>query len=150
MTSQVRRLSAVGRLEKVRGILSEYASMVIPARSRKQTAMPPSLWEPSQENQMEDSESDPEDDQRQEKTIGAVAGDILRPNHSNGQDERNRQQTNTRQPIQPLPRCEALIHCTPAPLSWHTGIPEFWQEKRRTVCLYCPLQQNNAVRAKIY
>ncbi len=39
MTSQMRRLSAVGRLEKVRGILSEYASVVIPARSRKQTAV---------------------------------------------------------------------------------------------------------------
>src|SRR5260370_549405 len=79
--------------------------------------LPQALWKPPQENEMEDPESDPEDDQWQKKTIGAVARNVLRPNHSNGQDERNRQQTNTRQPIQPLPRCEALIHCTPAPLS---------------------------------
>src|SRR5260370_25622454 len=85
--------------------------------------MPPRLWKPPQENKVEDSESDPEDDQRQKETIGAVARNVLRPNHSDGQDKRNRQQTNTRQPIQPLPRCEALIHCTPAPLSWHTGSP---------------------------
>jgi len=32
-----------------------------------QTAMPPSLGKPPQENEMEDSESDPEDDQRQKK-----------------------------------------------------------------------------------
>src|SRR6266566_5876389 len=110
--------------------------------------MPASLGKPPQEYEVEDSESDPEDDQRQKKTIGAVTRDILRPNHSNGKDERNRQQTNTRQPIQPLSRCEALIHCTPAPLPWHTGIPEFWQEKRRTVCFHRPPQQNNPVRAK--
>src|SRR5260370_38603249 len=105
--------------------------------------MPPSLRQPSQENEVEDSESDPEDDQRQKKTIGAVTRDILRPNHSNGKDERNRQKTNTRQPIQPLPRCEALIHSTPAPLSWHPGIPEFWQENGRPGCLYGLPHQNN-------
>src|SRR6266478_4118819 len=72
---------------------------------------------------MEDSECDPEDDKRQEKTIGAEARNILWPDHSNGQDKRDRQKTNTRQPVQPFPCCEALIHYSPAPLSRHPGSP---------------------------
>src|SRR6266852_3020811 len=94
--------------------------------------MPPRLREPAQEDEKEDSERDPEDDKRQEKTIGAEARDILWPDHSNREDERDRQQTNTRQPVQPFPCCEALIHCTPAPSCRHPGIPKSRQEKRKT------------------
>src|SRR5258708_16391334 len=84
--------------------------------------MPSRLREPAQKDEVEDSESDPEDDERQEKAIGAEARDILWPDHSNGQDEGDRQQTNTRQPIQPFPCCEALIHCKPAPSSRHPQV----------------------------
>src|SRR6266480_4209810 len=93
--------------------------------------MPARLREPAQKDEVEDTESDPEDDKRQEKAIGAEARDILWPDHSNGQDKRDRQQTNTRQPVQPFPCCEALIHCSPALLSRHPGIPKSRQEKRR-------------------
>src|SRR5207302_8950610 len=101
-------------------------------------------------DEVEDSEGDPEDDKRQEKTIGAEARNILWPDHSNGQDKRDRQQTNTRQPVQPFPCCKALIHYSPAPLSRHPGIPKSRQEKRKTERNFSVLREkDSAERTKV-
>src|SRR5713101_6542923 len=54
-----------------------------------EAAMPARLRNPSQEDEMKESYSE---------------------------DERDRQQTNARQPLKPFPCCEVLIHCLPAPL----------------------------------
>src|SRR5260370_15877256 len=83
--------------------------------------MPPRLRDPAKENEVEDPEGDQEDDQRQKKAIGAGTRNILWPDHANGQDQRDCQQTNTRQPVQPRPCREVLIHRSPAPLPLASG-----------------------------
>ena len=64
-----------------------------------QAAVPARLRDPAQQDKVKYSESDPEDEERKEKTIGAKATDVLRPNNADRQDEGDRQETNTRQPV---------------------------------------------------
>jgi hypothetical protein len=87
------------------------------------TTMPTRVREPSQEDEVQDSEGDPEDNQGQKETVGTEARNILRPNHADRKDERDRQETNARQPVQPFPCGEALIHCTPTPSAGHPQSP---------------------------
>src|SRR5712691_12956441 len=87
--------------------------------------MPVCLREPSQEDQMKNPQSQPENDQREKKTIRTDTWNVLRPYDSDSQDERDRQETNTRQPLQPFPCRKALIHCSPAPFPWHPGISQY-------------------------
>src|SRR6266700_564282 len=65
-----------------------------------QTAMPSRLRDPPQKDKVENSDGDPEDDQGEKEAIAAKTRDILRPDNTNGQDEGDRQKTNTRQPLQ--------------------------------------------------
>ena len=68
-----------------------------------QATVPAGSREPAQQNEMENSEGHPEDDQRKKKTVGAKSRNVLRPAHADREDQRDRQKTNTRQPLQPLP-----------------------------------------------
>src|SRR5437773_4320642 len=74
---------------------------------------------------MKNPESEPENDQREKKTIGTKNENVLRPNDSDSQDERDRQETNTRQPLQPFPCCKALIHCSPVLRPRYAGLPQY-------------------------
>ena len=75
-----------------------------------QSAMPAGLRNPAQENEVKNSNGDPEDKKRKKETIGTEIPDVLRPNHSDSQDQGDRQKTNTRQPVQPFPCREAFVH----------------------------------------
>src|SRR2546425_7321232 len=103
-----------------------------------QPAVPPRAGNPAQENEVKNSERYPEDEKRKKETIGAQIPDVLRPNYSDGQDESDREQTNTSQPVQPFPCREAFIHGLSAPMHRPPEPPGSGRKSGGQSFLQCP------------
>ena len=93
-------------------------------------AVPGCPGQPPEQDKVKDSDRDPEDDQGEKKPVGAQTRHILRPHNTHRQNERDREQPDTRQPFQPSFCRKTLVHDFPAPSASHQGIPKSRQENR--------------------
>src|SRR2546429_6795288 len=64
------------------------------------------------------------------RSVGAQTRHILRPHNTHRQNERDREQPDTRQPFQPSFCRKTLVHDFPAPSASHQGIPKSKQENK--------------------
>src|SRR5207249_177626 len=93
-------------------------------------AVPGCPGQPPEQDKVKDSDRDPEDDQGEKKPVGAQTRHISRPHNTHRQNERDREQQDTRQPFQPSFCRKTLVHDFPAPSASHQGIPKSRQENR--------------------